>query len=122
MVDAPTYVDWTLGIVFLIAFLIQCLWIAFHGHSLGRWMQAIGFCGVGVRLVWSLSAGQDPQVAAISIPFLILLAGGTSLTAIQQMRLLWMDVRCMQQPEHRCYREDRVRDAIKEKVTWLRRS
>ena len=115
MIDAPIYVDWILGIVFLLAFLVQCVWVAFHGHSLGRWMQAIGFCGVGVRLVWSLAEGHNPQVAAISIPFLILLAGGTSLTAIQQMRMLWMDVRCLQRPEHRCFREDRVKAAILER-------
>ena len=115
MIDAPIYIDWILAIVFMIAAAVQCIWIAFHGHSLGRWFQAIGFCGVSVRLIWGLSEGQDPQVAAVSIPFLVLLAAGSSITAIQQMRLLWMDVRCLQRPEHRCFREDRVKAAILER-------
>lgn len=120
MTDAPIYIDWILASTMMIAAFVQYVWISFHGHSLGRWLQALGFTGLAIRLAWSLSSGEDPPIAAVSVPLLIFIAAGTSITAVQQMRLLWMDVRCLQQPEHRCYREDRVRMAIRERKGWHR--
>lgn len=115
MIDAPIYVDAILGVLLLVAATTQSIWIAFHGHSLGRWLQAIGWSGLAIRVLWSVAHGQDPPIAAVSIPLLLMAAGGATLTAVQQMRLLWMDVRCIQRPEHRCFREDRVRAAIMER-------
>lgn len=115
MVDAPIYVDWLLVVALMIAAAVQYVWIGFHGHSAGRWLQALGFTGLAMRLMWSLSQGDDPPVAAVSIPLLMFVAAGSSITAIQQMRMLWMDVRCLQSPEHRCFREDRVKAALMEK-------
>jgi hypothetical protein len=118
MIDAPIYVDWLLATILMFAGGVQYVWLAFHGNSVGRWLQALGFTGISLRLMWSLSQGIDPPIAAVSVPLLMMLAIGCSLTAIQQMRLLWLDVRCIQDPKHVCFREDRVRWAIKERRGW----
>ena len=115
MIDAPIYIDWILAIVMGIAACVQYVWLSFHGHSLGRWMQALGFTGLAIRIGWALSAGEDPPIAAVSVPLLMIIAAGASITAMHQMRMLWMDVRCMQDHRHRCFREDRVKAAILER-------
>jgi hypothetical protein len=116
MSNAPIYIDFILATCVLIAAITQCVWLAFHGNSIGRWMQAIGWAGLATRLFWSIAHGDDPQVATVSIPLLIMAAGGAALTAVQQMRMLWVDVRCMQDPSQACFRTDRVRAALREKV------
>jgi hypothetical protein len=115
MINAPIYIDAILGVLLLVTAGTQCTWIAFHGHALGRWLQAIGWSGLSVRILWSIAHGNDPMIAAVSIPLLLMAAGGATLTAVGQMRMLWMDVRCLQRPEHRCFREDRVKAAILER-------
>lgn len=119
MIDAPVYVDWALALVLMVSAIIQYIWIGFHGHTFGRWLQALGFTGLSVRLIWSLVQGYDPHIAAVSIGPLAGIATGSSITAIQQMRLLWTSVRCIQAPEHRCFREDRVKQALREKGNGL---
>ena len=114
-INAPIYLDWLLAICLAIAAGTQYIWLAFHGSTFGRWLQAIGFTGLAMRIAWSLAQGGDPPIAAVSIPLLVFIAAGSAVTAVQQMRMLWMDVRCLQKPEHRCYREDRVKMALLER-------
>ena len=52
MTDAPIYIDAILGLMLLVAAGTQCTWIAFHGHTLGRWLQALGWAGLSVRILW----------------------------------------------------------------------
>lgn len=68
-----------------------------------------------MRILWSVTHGADPQIAAVSVPLLLMAAGGATMTAVQQMRLLWMDVRCLQDHSQPCYRTDRVRAAFMER-------
>ena len=115
MIDAPIHIDIALGVCLLIAAGVQYAWIGFHGHSVGRWLQAIGFTGLAIRIFWQVIEGGDPSIAIISIPLLIFIGSGSALTAIQQMRALWMDVRCFQDPSKPCYRTDRIRDGLLER-------
>jgi len=115
VIDAPVHIDLILGICLAIAAIVQYTWIAFHGHSIGRWLQAVGFTGLAIRIIWSIAIGNDPPIAAVSVPLLVFIGAGSALTAIQQMRLLWLDVKCIQNPQHRCYRADRIKLAMREK-------
>lgn len=115
MIDAPVHIDLILAVCLAVAAGVQYVWIGFHGHSIGRWLQAIGFTGLAIRIFWQLVNGGDPSIAAVSIPLLIFIGAGSALTAIQQMRLLWLDVKCIQNPQHRCYRADRIKLALRGK-------
>jgi hypothetical protein len=114
--NAPPWIDGMLCVAFVTAALVQYVLIAMRGHSVGRWMQAIGWTGLAMRLMWAFITDQDPIIASISIPFLISASGGTALSAYQYMRVMAADVRCIQDPSQRCAREDRVMLAIREKV------
>ena len=115
MINAPVYVDAVLAVVLLIAAVAQFFWLAMHGSSIGRWLQGIGFCGVSVRILWTLFSGGDPNIASFSIPFLAAIGCGAAITAIQQMRMLRLEVKCMQDPSQQCFRSDRVKVAILER-------
>lgn len=112
MIDAPVHADFVLGICLAIAALVQYAWIGFYGHSIGRWLQAVGFTGMAIRLIWAVAIGDNPPIAAISIPLLIFIGAGSALTALQQMHALWLDVRCFQDPTKPCFRADRIRLAL----------
>lgn len=114
-VNAPWWIDSVLALLFVTAAGAQFAWLGFYGHSIGRWMQALGWTGLSVRLVGDLVTGGDPHVAAVAIPFLALVSGGTAYTAIAQIRALQLDVRCMRDPLQHCFRADRVRAALAEK-------
>lgn len=115
MIDAPVYVDVSLAVVLLFAACAQFFWLGMHGNSVGRWLQALGFCGIAVRIIWTISIGNDPHIASFSIPFLAAIGCGAAITAIQQMKLLRLEVRCMQDPTQPCFRKDRVKAAIMER-------
>lgn len=109
MMDAPWYIDYGLALVMSLAALVQYLWIARNGTSLGRWMMAIGWTGLAVRVVWGLVTEGNVAIHAASVPFLVSLAGGTVLVAWRQIIDVEPQVNCLQKPEYRCYREDRIR-------------
>ena len=113
-VDAPPYIDTMLAFVFVITAGVNYVWIGMHGHTAGRWLQALGFTGLAMRLIFDLISGGDPHISAAAIFPLTAIAAGTSITAIQQMRMLWVDVRCMNDPKHKCFRSDRIKMALKE--------
>lgn len=112
MIDAPVYIDIMLAVVMGVCAGFQYVWLSFHGHSIGRWMQAIGWTGLCIRITWAVSSGENPPIASVSIPLLILAAGGASLTAYQQLRRLQANVRCMADPKFTCAREDRIKIAL----------
>lgn len=115
LLNAPPMFDGMLCVAFTLAAIVQYVLIGMHGNTVARWMQAIGWTGLSMRLVWALSTGQDPLIASISIPFLIAASGGTALGAYQYMRILSADVRCMRDHDKPCAREDRVRMALQER-------
>jgi len=114
MIDAPVYVDIALAIILAVAAGTQYVWLAFHGHSIGRWLQAIGFTGLAMRILWTVAQGQDPHIAAISIAPLCMICIGATITAVHQMRSMLIDVRCLQNPLYPCFREDRLKKAARE--------
>lgn len=115
MINAPVYVDLSLAIILLFAAVSQFFWLAMHGNSVGRWLQAIGFSGVSVRIFWTVISGGDPNIASFSIPFLSAVGCGAAVTAIQQMRMLRLEVSCMQDPSKQCFRDDRMKVAFAER-------
>ena len=109
MIDAPPYVDWALAVVMCMAAIAQYLWLAKNGSSFGRWLQAIGWTGLALRTVLGLILDGNVKIHAASVPFLVALAGGTVLTAWRRIIDAEREVYCLQKPEMRCYREDRIR-------------
>ena len=109
MIDAPWYVDWILAVIMALAALVQYLWIARNGSSFGRWLMAIGWTGLATRVILGLTMTGNVQIHAASVPFLVMLAGGTVLVAWRQIVDVERVVHCLQKPEMRCYREDRIK-------------
>ena len=109
MMDAPWYVDIALAASMTLAALAQYLWLAKNGHSAGRWLQAIGWTGLSARVIWALVVDGNVPINAVSVPFLVALAGGTVLTAWRRIVDIEREVYCLQKPEMRCYREDRIK-------------
>ena len=120
MIDAPIYIDLLLACFMFAAAVVQCFWLAFNGHNLGRWMIAIGWCGLSVRITWSVFIGEDPPIAAVSVPLLMLASGGSAITAIRQIRFNRLGVTCQLDPDKPCYREDRIHDLLKKENTFFR--
>lgn len=116
MIDAPWYVDSILMSVMIGAALVQYIWIAFKGHSVGRWLQAVGFTGLAMRMGYALYVDGNVPIASASVPFLMCLAGGTVLTAWKEiLQKPLPEVHCLQEPDRLCQREDRIRAAILER-------
>lgn len=109
MIDAPPYVDLLMTIIITLTAFVQYVWIAKNGHGLGRWLQAIGWTGLSARMIYGMAVYGDLTVHAASIPFLIMVAGGTVLTAWTRIVDTEREVFCLQKPEMRCYREDRIK-------------
>lgn len=113
-VNAPVYIDAVLCLVLAIAALVNYFWLGAHGHSIGRWMQALGYTGLFLRMFIDIIYGNDPHISVAAIAPLTFVAVGSAVTAIQQMRILWADVHCFRDPKFRCYRVDRVKMALRE--------
>jgi hypothetical protein len=113
MIDAPWYVDLVLATVMILAAMSQYAWISFSGHSTERWLLAIGWTGLAGRLAYSLIVDGNVMIALASVPFLVMIAGGTALSAWRQLVMKPPPkVQCLQEPEFLCQREDRIREAI----------
>ncbi len=108
MIDAPWYIDWFLGLIMTFAAIMQYIWIANNGHSAERWLMAVGWTGLAARVVYGLVSTGNVSIAAASVPFLLALAGGTVLLGWRQLFDAEVRVNCLQEPQLRCYREDRI--------------
>ena len=110
--NLPWYIDLTIASIWIVMALVHGQLIARLGHSLVRWMRLIGWSGLGVWWMYRLSESGDLRVSAPSVFFVLVIAAASMIGARQQLRLARADVRCFQDPSHRCFREDRVREAL----------
>jgi len=114
MIDAPWYVDIALATVMVLAAMSQYAWISFSGHSTERWLLAIGWTGLAGRMTYSLIVDGNVTIVLASVPFLVMIAGGTALSAWRQLIMRPPPkVQCLQEPDFLCQREDRIREAIR---------
>lgn len=112
MIDAPWYVDLMVCTLIVIAAGAQYTWIALLGHSVARWMTAIGWTGLALRMGVALAVDGNVPINALSLPFLSLIAGGTALTAWRHIVAAGdPQVNCFRDPAFRCAREDRIVEA-----------
>lgn len=113
LTDAPWHVDAVLALVMVLAALAQYVCIALDGSSWSRWLLAIGWTGLAGRVLYALIVFGNVPIASVSVPFLVCIAGGTVLLAWNRIFAAGEPVvHCLQEPQYRCRREDRMREAI----------
>ena len=113
MIDAPWYMDLALATVMILAAMSQYAWISFSGHSTERWLLAIGWTGLAGRMTYSLAVDGNVTIVLASVPFLVMIAGGTALSAWRQLVMKPPPkIACLQEPDKLCQREDRIRAEI----------
>ena len=83
LIDAPAWVDLLLLVVFCCTAFVQYVWIAQNGHSIGRWLQAVGWSGLIYRFTLSLMNDGNVPISSIGMAMLAMIAGGTVLTAVR---------------------------------------
>ncbi len=110
--DAPLYIDLILGVYLAIAALAHYVEIAFVGSTVWRWLSACGWTGLILRILWSIALGKNPPIANVSVPLMMMAAGGGAIAATLSTRRMWADARCIADPTLTCQREDRVREAV----------
>lgn len=115
LMDAPWYVDAVLMVIMFTAAGVHYFSIAREGHTVGRWLLAIGWTGLAIRFCYGLVTTGNVLVNPASIPFLLMLAAGTVFVAWRELRAFGApEVYCLQEPDKLCQREDRIRSAIEE--------
>jgi len=112
LTDASWHVDAVLALVMVLAACAQYICIALDGSSWPRWLLAIGWTGLSGRVLYALVMFGNVPIASASVPFLVCIAGGTVLLAWNRIIAAGQPVvHCLQEPQHLCQREDRLRAA-----------
>jgi len=123
MLDGVGYFAGDIGLAVLITFaaLMTYARIAFERRQkyvVARMAAGVGFTIWAIRFWWTLAVGGDVIVAPVSMIAITLVCSGYS--AVQTMairRVLQYEsqpVYCLQKPEFRCHREDRIRRALED--------
>ena len=83
LLNPPWWVDLVFTMVFAFCAGVQYWWITEHGHSAGRWLQALGWTVIVLRWAYLLITQMDVHVSPIVLPALTAIAVGTIMTAIK---------------------------------------
>lgn len=113
--DAPWWIDTALMFVMMASAGVHYFAIAREGHSVGRWLLAIGWTWLSMRFAFALVLTGNIVVNPAAIPAFLMLATGTVFVAWRSLRLNGAPpVYCLQEPDKLCQREDRIRAAIED--------
>ena len=123
MLDGVGYIAGDVGLAVLITFaaLMTYARIAFERRQkyvLARMTTGVGFTIWSIRFWWTLLDGGDIIVAPVSMIAITLVCAGYSAVQIMAIRRVLQyeskPVFCLQRPEYRCHREDRIRKALED--------
>lgn len=78
------YGDFAVALISSLAAAFSYVRIACTSHDIGRWMIALGWTLIAVRLWHSLAIHGDAPVAPISLIALSMIGGGTVLMQIKK--------------------------------------
>lgn len=108
-INLPWWMDAMTVVAFAVIAVVQGQRIAWFGGAADRWLQATGWAGLAWWWAARLFYSGDVRTNAISIAMVLLIGAGSLIAAWKQMRIARADLRCIQSPQHQCFREDRVR-------------
>jgi hypothetical protein len=111
--DAPWYADIITMLVFFSVGFFKCVNIAFLGHTLSRWLEVLGWLGLTGRFAYGLVMDGNVPVNPAAELFLLMIAAGSLRSSYLQLSTERFRVYCIQDASKRCYREDRVHEAMR---------
>lgn len=123
MLDGVGYLAGDVGLAVLITFaaLMTYARIAFERRQkyvVARMVTGVGFTIWSIRFWWTVAVGGDVIVAPVSMIAISMVCAGYSAVQMMAIRRVLkyesQPVFCLQRPEYRCHREDRIRQALED--------